>query len=46
MLSDPKLTAGLGLRFTLNEKEKTKIRVDAGFSGEEFNFYITANEAF
>lgn len=45
-LAAPRLSGGFGLRFALNQKEKTSIRLDAGFSGEEMNFYITANEAF
>jgi hypothetical protein len=41
-----KLSAGLGLRYILNKEERTKIRLDFGFTNEGFNFYITANEAF
>lgn len=37
---------GTGLRYVVNQEERNKLRLDLGFTGEEFNFYITANEAF
>jgi hypothetical protein len=37
---------GAGFRYIIDENERNKIRLDLGFTGEEFNFYITANEAF
>ncbi|MFS4447098.1 BamA/TamA family outer membrane protein [Maribacter sp. 2307UL18-2] len=41
-----KNAAGIGLRYTLNKKEGTRIRMDYGISGEGGNFYFTINEAF
>ncbi len=41
-----KISGGLGLRYELNKKEKTRIRLDVGFNTEGFNFYLTFNEAF
>lgn len=37
---------GGGLRYVLNKKEGTRIRVDYGISGEGGQFYFTINEAF
>lgn len=41
-----KNAAGAGLRYTINKKEGTRIRVDYGISNEGGNFYFTINEAF
>lgn len=41
-----KNAAGIGLRYTLNKKEGTRIRMDYGISREGGNFYFTINEAF
>ena len=41
-----KNAGGIGLRYTLNKKEGTRIRMDYGISGEGGNFYFTINEAF
>ncbi len=41
-----KISGGMGLRFVVNKKEKTRARLDLGFTPEGFNFYITFNEAF
>lgn len=41
-----KISGGLGLRFVLDKKEKTTLRVDLARSTEGYNFYFTANEAF
>ena len=38
--------AGGGLRYTINKKEGTRIRVDYGITNEGGNFYFTINEAF
>ncbi len=37
---------GGGLRYVLNKKEGTRIRVDYGISGDGGQFYFTINEAF
>ena len=37
---------GTGLRYIVNKKEGTRIRVDYGISGEGGQFYFTINEAF
>lgn len=44
--NDIKWAYGAGFRYIVNEDERNKIRLDLGFTGEDFNFYITANEAF
>lgn len=41
-----KNAGGVGLRYTLNKKEGTRIRMDYGISNEGGNFYFTINEAF
>lgn len=41
-----KLSGGIGFRYELNKIEKTRLRLDIGFTKESFNFYITFNEAF
>ena len=41
-----KNAAGGGLRYTINKKEGTRIRVDYGITNEGGNFYFTINEAF
>lgn len=41
-----KWSGGLGLRYELDKKVRTRIRLDVGFTKEGFNFYITANEAY
>ena len=38
--------AGAGIRFTINRKEGTRIRVDYGHTNEGGNFYFTIKEAF
>ena len=43
---DLKWAYGFGLRYVVNPIERNKIRLDFGFTPEDFNFYITANEAF
>lgn len=37
---------GLGLRFEVDEKEKTRFRLDFAKGDDSFNFYFTLNEAF
>ena len=37
---------GAGLRYTLNENDRSMLRVDIARSREGFNFYFTAGEAF
>jgi hypothetical protein len=44
--NDLKWAYGAGFRYIVNQEERNKIRLDLGFTGEDFNFYITANEAF
>ncbi|MGB3151808.1 MAG: BamA/TamA family outer membrane protein [Maribacter sp.] len=44
--SSYKNAVGTGLRYILNKKEGTRIRVDYGISNEGGNFYFTINEAF
>jgi hypothetical protein len=44
--NDIKWAYGTGFRYIVNKEERNKIRLDLGFTGEDFNFYITANEAF
>ncbi len=44
--SSVKFAVGAGIRFVVDEKEGTKIRLDLGFSDESFQVYITANESF
>lgn len=44
--SNFKNAAGIGLRYILNKKEGTRIRMDYGISKEGGNFYFTINEAF
>ena len=39
-------TGGGGLRLTLNEKDRVRLRLDYAFSDEGTNFYLTANNAF
>lgn len=39
-------TGGGGLRITLNEKDRVRLRLDYAFSEEGTNFYFTANNAF
>jgi outer membrane protein assembly factor BamA len=46
LFTDQKIAGGFGLRYLLNQIERTSIRLDAGFTNESFNFYITVNEAF
>lgn len=41
-----KNAAGAGLRYTINKKEGTRLRVDYGVSKEGGNFYFTIKEAF
>ena len=41
-----KNAAGAGIRYTINRKEGTRIRVDYGVSNEGGNFYFTIKEAF
>ncbi|MFS4467991.1 BamA/TamA family outer membrane protein [Maribacter sp. 2210JD10-5] len=41
-----KNAAGAGIRYILNRKEGTRIRVDYGLSSEGGQFYFTINEAF
>ena len=38
--------AGAGIRYTINRKEGTRIRVDYGITNEGGNFYFTIKEAF
>ncbi|MFK7811346.1 MAG: BamA/TamA family outer membrane protein [Maribacter sp.] len=38
--------AGAGLRYVINRKEGTRIRIDYGQTNEGGNFYFTINEAF
>lgn len=45
-LSDTKVSAGLGLRFSLNPQEKINIRIDFGFGRDSSGLYITMHEAF
>jgi hypothetical protein len=44
--NDLKWAYGAGIRFIVDKVERNKIRLDLGFTPEDFNFYITANEAF
>ncbi len=44
--SSVKFAYGAGIRYVIDEKEGTKIRLDLGFSDEAFQVYITANESF
>ncbi len=39
-------SGGVGLRITLNEKDRVRLRLDYAFSEEGTNFYLTANNAF
>jgi len=39
-------TGGGGLRITLNEADRVRLRLDYAFSEEGTNFYLTANNAF
>lgn len=39
-------TGGGGLRITLNEDDRVRLRLDYAFSEEGTNFYLTANNAF
>lgn len=41
-----KNAVGTGLRYTINKKEGTRLRVDYGISSEGGQFYFTINEAF
>jgi len=41
-----KNAAGTGLRYTINKKEGTRLRVDYAMSNEGGNFYFTIKEAF
>ncbi len=41
-----KYSGGLGIRFTIDEKEKIKVRADAGFFGSELQYYLQFLEAF
>jgi len=42
----PKWSYGLGLRFEFDERDKTRFRLDVAKGDGNFNFYLTANEAF
>jgi hypothetical protein len=42
----PKLTEGFGLRFGLPPDFVAKVRMDLGFSQDEWAFYLNFNEAF
>jgi len=46
--TDPaiKMSYGLGLRFELDEKERTKLRLDVARGDGVLNIYLTMNEAF
>lgn len=37
---------GAGVRYVLNEEDRTNIRIDFSIGDGKFNFYLTANEAF
>ena len=39
-------TLGLGLRYTVNEQEQVKIRMDVGFGNGDSGFYLSLGEAF
>ena len=41
-----RFSAGMGLRYSINKKERTKIRLDLATGGKELNIYLTMNEAF
>lgn len=43
---DLKWSYGFGFRYVIDPFERNKIRLDFGFTSEDFNLYITANEAF
>ena len=38
--------AGAGIRYTINRKEGTRLRIDYGHTNEGGNFYFTINDAF
>lgn len=47
LYSNPqKFSYGAGLRFQLNEKQKSHVRADVAHSYEGFQFYVTIGEAF
>lgn len=39
-------TIGLGLRYTINQEEQVKIRLDMGFGNGDSGFYLSLGEAF
>lgn len=39
-------TVGAGLRYTINEQEQVKIRIDMGFGNGDSGFYLSLGEAF
>ncbi|MDX1667326.1 MAG: hypothetical protein R3350_08855, partial [Saprospiraceae bacterium] len=44
--TEHKFAYGIGARYTVDRKQRTKLRLDVGFTSNEFNFYVTAKEAF
>ena len=44
--SSLKNATGAGLRYTINKKEGTRLRIDYGITNEGGNFYFTINESF
>ena len=45
-LNDFKVTGGLGIRYQVNRKFGTNVRLDFGFARGSFGVYAMINEAF